>query len=117
MLAGPPSRATPSTDRWPRSRLPGPPGSDELVVIDYKTDKDVTTETAEAHALEKHSGQAEIYTHALAAATGYPVREVTFVYCKAGVEVRLRDGAVVGTGQAMTNLEQCQPLNGEDAWP
>ena len=91
--------------------------SDELVVIDYKTDKDVTTETAEAHALEKHSGQAEIYTHALAAATGYPVREVTFVYCKAGVEVRLRDGAVVGTGQAMTNLEQCQPLNGEDAWP
>ena len=43
---------------------------DELVVVDYKTDKDVTEETAEAHALEKHSGQAEIYAQALAAATG-----------------------------------------------
>ena len=68
---------------------------DELVVIDYKTDKDVTADTAEDHALEKHSGQAEIYAHALAAATGIPVRQVVFVYCKAGVEVRLRKGAVV----------------------
>ncbi len=68
---------------------------DELVVIDYKTDKDVTADTAEDHALEKHSGQAEIYAQALAAATGIPVREVVFVYCKAGVEVRLREGAVV----------------------
>ena len=68
---------------------------DELVVIDYKTDKDVTADTAEDHALEKHSGQAEIYAQALAAATGIPVRQVVFVYCKAGVEVRLRKGAVV----------------------
>ena len=67
----------------------------ELVVIDYKTDRDVTAENAEAHALEKHSGQAEIYAQALAAATGLPVREVVFVYCKAGVEVRLREGEVV----------------------
>ena len=69
--------------------------ADELVVIDYKTDRDVTAENAESHALEKHSGQAEIYAQALAAATGLPVREVVFVYCKAGVEVRLRDGEVV----------------------
>jgi len=67
----------------------------ELVVIDYKTDKDVTAETAEEHALQKHSGQAEIYAHALASATGLPVREVVFVYCKAGVQVRLREGEVV----------------------
>ena len=67
----------------------------DLIVIDYKTDKDVTAETAEQHALDKHSGQAEIYAQALAAATGLPVREVVFVYCKAGVEVRLREGAVV----------------------
>ena len=64
-------------------------------MIDYKTDKDVNAETAEAHALEKHSGQAEIYAPALVAATGLPVREVVFVYCTAGVEVRLREGAVI----------------------
>jgi ATP-dependent exoDNAse (exonuclease V) beta subunit len=67
----------------------------ELVVIDYKTDKDVTPDTAEAHALDKHSGQAEVYAQALAAATGLAVREVVFVYCKAGVEVRIRDGHIV----------------------
>jgi hypothetical protein len=65
----------------------------ELVVVDYKTDKDVTEETAEAHALEHHSGQAEVYSQALASATGLPVREVVFVYCRAGVEVRMRDNA------------------------
>ena len=64
----------------------------ELVVIDYKTDKDVTADGAESHARDKHSGQAEIYAQALSAATGMPVREVIFVYCKAGVEVRLQDG-------------------------
>jgi ATP-dependent helicase/nuclease subunit A len=68
---------------------------DQLVVIDYKTDKDVTPDNAEDHALEKHSGQAEIYSQALSASTGCPVREVVFVYCKAGTEVRLRDGNVV----------------------
>jgi ATP-dependent helicase/nuclease subunit A len=69
----------------------------QLIVIDYKTDKDVTRDTAEAHALEKHSGQAEIYARALAAATGLKVREVVFVYCKAGVEVHLREGAVIAS--------------------
>jgi len=67
----------------------------ELAVIDYKTDKTVTEDTAEQHALEHHSGQAEVYAQALAAATGIPVREVVFVYCKAGTEVRLREGKVV----------------------
>ena len=62
---------------------------DELVVVDYKTDKDVTKETAEKHAREKHGGQAEVYAQALSAAAGLPVREVVFVYCKAGVEVRI----------------------------
>jgi ATP-dependent helicase/nuclease subunit A len=66
-----------------------------LVVIDYKTDKDATAETAEAHARDKHSGQAEIYAQALSAATGICVREVAFVYCKVGVEVRLRGRGVV----------------------
>jgi ATP-dependent exoDNAse (exonuclease V) beta subunit len=64
-----------------------------LVVVDYKTDKDVTEGTAEAHALEHHSGQAEVYSQALSSATGLPVREVVFVYCRAGVEVRMRDSA------------------------
>ncbi|MGO9793761.1 MAG: UvrD-helicase domain-containing protein [Solirubrobacteraceae bacterium] len=69
--------------------------NDELAVVDYKTDKNVTNDNAEKHALEHHSGQAEVYAQALAAATGMPVREVVFVYCKAGTEVRLRDGEVV----------------------
>jgi ATP-dependent helicase/nuclease subunit A len=67
----------------------------ELVIVDYKTDKDVTRENAERHAREHHSGQSEVYEEALAAATGLPVREVVFVYCKAGVEVAFRDGQVV----------------------
>ena len=68
---------------------------DELVVVDYKTDKDVTEETAEQYALEHHAGQGEVYAHGLATATGLKVREVAFVYCKAGAEVRLREGKVV----------------------
>jgi len=68
---------------------------DELVVIDYKTDKDVTKETAEAYAKKHHAGQGEVYAQGLATATGLKVREVAFVYCKAGAEVRLREGAVV----------------------
>jgi ATP-dependent helicase/nuclease subunit A len=62
----------------------------QLVVVDYKTDKDVTEETAEQYAQEHHAGQAEVYRDALASATGMPVREVVFVYCKAGVEVSMR---------------------------
>ena len=68
---------------------------DELVVVDYKTDKDVTEETAEQYARKHHAGQGEVYAQGLATATGLKVREVVFVYCKAGAEVRLRDGAVV----------------------
>jgi ATP-dependent helicase/nuclease subunit A len=62
----------------------------QLVVVDYKTDKKVTQETAEQYAQEHHAGQAEVYRDALASATGMPVREVVFVYCRAGVEVRVR---------------------------
>jgi ATP-dependent helicase/nuclease subunit A len=68
---------------------------DELVVVDYKTDKDVTEETAEAYAKKHHAGQSEVYAQGLGTATGLKVREVVFVYCKAGAEVRLREGAVV----------------------
>jgi hypothetical protein len=66
----------------------------ELIVIDYKTDKEVTVETAEAHARDKHSGQAEVYAQALSAAAGLRVRIVAFVYCKAGVEVRVDEREV-----------------------
>ena len=64
----------------------------ELVVVDYKTDKDVTEETAEQYARHHHGGQSEVYQQGLAIATGLKVREVAFVYCKAGAEVRLREG-------------------------
>ena len=43
---------------------------DELVVVDYKTDKDVTEETAEQYAREHHAGQGEVYAQGLATATG-----------------------------------------------
>ncbi len=73
---------------------------DELVVVDYKTDKDVTEETAEKYALAHHAGQGEVYANGLATATGLKVREVVFVYCKAGAEVRLREGAIVRKASA-----------------
>ena len=78
----------------------------ELVVVDYKTDKDVTKVSAKQHTLDKHSGQAEAYRDGLGTATGLKVREVAFVYCRAGTEVRLRRGdgeelvARVVTGEA-----------------
>ena len=68
---------------------------DELFVVDYKTDKDVTEETAEQYARQHHGGQSEVYQQGLATATGLKVREVAFVYCKAGAEVRFRDGTIV----------------------
>jgi ATP-dependent helicase/nuclease subunit A len=64
--------------------------ADELVVIDYKTDAGVTPEDAAQHTLTRHGGQADAYRRALSAATGIPVREVVFVYCRTGVEVRVR---------------------------
>ena len=72
---------------------------DEIVVVDYKTDKDVTEESAERYALEHHSGQGEVYAQGLSTATGLKVREVAFVYCKAGAEVRLHGRDVVGTAR------------------
>jgi ATP-dependent helicase/nuclease subunit A len=66
---------------------------EELVVIDYKTDKEVTEDTAIQYAQKHHAGQAEVYSQALSAATGLGVREVAFVYCKAGAEVRLSENA------------------------
>jgi PD-(D/E)XK nuclease superfamily len=68
---------------------------DELVVVDYKTDKHVTEDTAEQYALKHHAGQGEVYAQGLATATGLKVHEVVFVYCKAGAEVRLRDRTVI----------------------
>jgi ATP-dependent helicase/nuclease subunit A len=68
---------------------------DELIVVDYKTDKDVSEETAEQYALKHHSGQSEVYADGLSTATGLQVREVAFVYCKAGAEVRLQKGKVL----------------------
>ncbi|MBO0703277.1 MAG: PD-(D/E)XK nuclease family protein, partial [Candidatus Dormibacteraeota bacterium] len=65
---------------------------DELVVIDYKTDRDVSEETAEEYTRRHHAGQAEVYQQALAQGSGVPVREVVFVYCRAGVQVTLRPG-------------------------
>jgi hypothetical protein len=62
--------------------------------------RDVTVENAEDHAQARHSGQAEVYAQALAAATGLPVREVVVVDCRAGVEVRLRDGNVIRNGRS-----------------
>ena len=68
---------------------------DELVVVDYKTDKEVTKETAEKHARKHHAGQSEVYAQGLSTAAGLKVREVAFVYCKAGAEVRFREGEIV----------------------
>ncbi len=68
---------------------------DELVVVDYKTDKGVTEQNAEQFTLKHHAGQAEAYQQALAAATGLPVKAVVFVYCRAGIEARVRDGSIV----------------------
>ena len=55
----------------------------------------MTEETAEQYARKHHAGQGEVYAHGLATATGLQVREVVFVYCKAGAEVRLREGKVL----------------------
>jgi ATP-dependent exoDNAse (exonuclease V) beta subunit len=68
---------------------------DELVVVDYKTDKGITQDNAEKLTLEHHGGQAEAYQQAIAAATALPVKEVVFVYCRAGIEVRVRDSEII----------------------
>jgi ATP-dependent exoDNAse (exonuclease V) beta subunit len=57
-----------------------------LHVVDFKTDN-IDPADVEAHTLERHSGQADIYASALAAAAARPVSEVTFVYCRSNAEV------------------------------
>ena len=66
---------------------------DELVVVDYKTDKDVHRRTPPSSTPSSTTAaRARCTRKGLATATGLPVREVVFVYCKAGAEVRLREG-------------------------
>ena len=67
--------------------------TDRLLILDAK--RGDVGNTAEAYALKHHAGQSEVYRRGLTNATGLNVREVAFVYCKAGAEVRLREGAVV----------------------
>jgi hypothetical protein len=64
--------------------------------IDYKTDNDVTEDTPEQYAREHPGGQSEVCQQALATATGLKVREVALVHRKAGAEVRLSGGEVIG---------------------
>jgi len=68
---------------------------DELVVVDYKTDKGVSERNAKKFTLDRHGGQAEAYQQAIASATALAVKEVVFVYCRAGIEVRVHDGTIV----------------------
>ena len=68
---------------------------DQLVVVDYKTDRRVTEETAVQFAREHHAGQGEAYIDGLSTATGRKVREVAFVYCRAGVEVSFSPGGTM----------------------
>jgi ATP-dependent exoDNAse (exonuclease V) beta subunit len=58
---------------------------DELVIVDFKSDKVETTEELDA-ATVGHSGQAAAYAQATGRGTGLPVREVVFVYPRAGTE-------------------------------
>lgn len=57
---------------------------DGLVIADYKTDR-VTPEQVDAR-LAVYRNQAAVYAFAVAEATGLPVKEVVFVFARAGVE-------------------------------
>lgn len=46
-----------------------------------------------------HASLPEVFREALAAATGLPVREAVFVDCKAGAEMRIREGTVTGVDE------------------
>jgi ATP-dependent exoDNAse (exonuclease V) beta subunit len=61
---------------------------DELVIVDFKSDKVETTEELDA-ATVGHSGQAAAYAEATERGTGLAVREVVFVYPRAGCETML----------------------------
>jgi ATP-dependent helicase/nuclease subunit A len=56
----------------------------ELVVVDWKSDTIAPSQAPAA--AEAHRSQAEAYEASLTAATGMPVREVVFVFPRAGVE-------------------------------
>lgn len=64
---------------------------DELVVVDFKTDR-VTTAAELDAATATHSGQAAAYAIATELATGMSVREVVFVYPRADAERTLARG-------------------------
>lgn len=57
---------------------------DGLVIADYKTDR-VTPEQVDAR-LAVYRNQAAVYAFAVAEVTGLPVKEVVFVFARAGVE-------------------------------
>ena len=69
---------------------------DALVVVDYKSDE-VAAAQVEGHARTHHAGQAEVYAHAVARASGAPVKRVVFVFPRAGSEVALSPLPEVGT--------------------
>ncbi|MGI8756983.1 MAG: PD-(D/E)XK nuclease family protein, partial [Acidimicrobiales bacterium] len=66
---------------------------DELVVVDFKTDAVATAAELDA-ATASHSGQAAAYAEATERATGLTVREVVFVYARAGSERSLQGAAL-----------------------
>jgi ATP-dependent exoDNAse (exonuclease V) beta subunit len=68
---------------------------DALVVVDYKSDE-VGAEQVEGHASTHHAGQAEVYAEALEQVTGLDVRQVVFVFPRAGVEVATASGGAGG---------------------
>jgi ATP-dependent exoDNAse (exonuclease V) beta subunit len=66
---------------------------DELVVVDFKTDGVTTAEELDTATI-RHSGQAAAYAEATERATGLTVREVVFVYARAGSERSLQGAAL-----------------------
>ena len=68
---------------------------DALVVVDYKSDE-VDAAQVEGHARAHHAGQAEVYAEALEQVTGLDVRQVVFVFPRAGVEVATASGGAGG---------------------
>jgi ATP-dependent exoDNAse (exonuclease V) beta subunit len=77
---------------------------DELIVVDYKTDKGITEDNAVKFARDHHAGQGEAYIDGLGTATGLSVREVVFVYCRAGVEVSFRAGGALSLRQQSSGV-------------
>jgi ATP-dependent exoDNAse (exonuclease V) beta subunit len=79
---------------------------DELVIVDFKTDKVETAEALDA-ATVWHSGQAAAYAQATERGTGLAVREVIFVYPRADTERLLpRRGLSTSPGADATAAER-----------